>query len=133
MFLESKNISQDRTTHNPESLLKTMVYHYEITMGNSIRGKTLQDAERKDIFEALALSLRDQIISHWSKTVKKLESGKHKQTFYFSLEFLIGRSFSQNVMNLHLTETVNAVLKPFDLNINDLENLENEAGLGNGG
>lgn len=52
---------------------------------------------------------------------------------YFSMEFLMGRLLVNNMMNLGIYEIVKEGLEEYELNIHDLEELESDAGLGNGG
>ncbi|KAI4453305.1 glycogen phosphorylase [Holotrichia oblita] len=56
-----------------------------------------------------------------------------KQVIYFSMEFLIGRLLVNNMQNLGIYQVAKEGLADFNINIHDLEEKENDAGLGNGG
>jgi starch phosphorylase len=90
-------------------------------------------ATARDRFEALARSVRDILSQRWLLSDKTYEQRNPKRLYYLSLEFLIGRSLANNVMNLLLGPLAEQVLA--DKKLRPLEILEQEpdAGLGNGG
>ena len=55
------------------------------------------------------------------------------QAFYLSAEFLMGRALGNNLINLGLAEEVEELLKDINFDLNTIENIEEDAGLGNGG
>ena len=63
---------------------------------------------------------------------KAKESGE-KTVYYLSMEFLMGRSLKNNLYNLGITEVVRKALKNYDVKLDNLFELEPDAGLGNGG
>ena len=63
---------------------------------------------------------------------QNLAAGK-KQVYYLSMEFLLGRSLKNTLLNLGLTDIMAAILTEYDVKLNDLYELEPDAGLGNGG
>ena len=96
-------------------------------------GKTFADATLKQVYKAVAMTIRDQIMEKWTKTQAKDRKGKVKRLYYMSFEFLVGRAFGNNLINLALTETYTEVLKDLGYDLNQLEEMEDDAGLGNGG
>src|SRR3954468_17145483 len=90
-------------------------------------------ATPRDQFEAFANSVRDVLSQRWVLTEKTYERRNPKRVYYLSMEFLIGRSLANNIMNLLLSPLTAqmAAKKNFDW----LAVLEQEpdAGLGNGG
>lgn len=96
-------------------------------------GKTMDDATPKMIYTACALTARDKIMEKWSKSHKIVKRDGNKKLYYLSFEFLMGRLLSTNVLNLMQTDDFRAAVKDLGYNIEDIAELENDAGLGNGG
>jgi len=65
------------------------------------------EATARDRFEALARSVRDILSQRWLLTEKTYEQQNAKRLYYLSMEFLIGRSLENNVMNLLLSPLAN--------------------------
>src|SRR3954454_20557974 len=84
-------------------------------------------------FEAIARSVRDVLSQRWHRTERTYDRENPKRVYYLSMEFLIGRSLSNNILNLRL----DPILQRFfdEKNLDALATLEQEpdAGLGNGG
>ena len=96
-------------------------------------GKTMEDATPKMIYTACALSARDQIMTKWSKSHKQVKEEGSKKLYYLSFEFLMGRLLVTNVLNLMQTKEYKNVLKSLGYDLDEIVELENDAGLGNGG
>ena len=96
-------------------------------------GKTLDEATPKMIYTACALAARDKIMEKWSKSHKTVKRDGNKKLYYLSFEFLMGRLLSTNVLNLMQTDDFKAALEGIGYNMDDIEEVENDAGLGNGG
>jgi starch phosphorylase len=84
-------------------------------------------------YEAAALAVRDVLSQRWLATDRTYERLNPKRAYYLSMEFLIGRSFSNNVMNLLLEPTVRRAMKSRGVSWADVVEEEPDAGLGNGG
>jgi len=84
-------------------------------------------------FEALARALRDLMARRWLWTKQAYERANPKRIYYLSMEFLIGRSLTNNVTNLLVEPTVRAAMKSAGLDWLKLAAMEPDAGLGNGG
>ena len=67
-------------------------------------GRDLQEANREQLYHATALVIRDLLMDKWVETQDKIRKKGSKQVYYFSMEFLLGRSLRNNVFNLGLTE-----------------------------
>ena len=96
-------------------------------------GVDLEAATARDRFEALARSVRDILSQRWLLTEKTYEQQNPKRLYYLSMEFLIGRSLLDNVMNLLLNPVAKEVIKDKKLNMIEILEQEPDAGLGNGG
>ena len=84
-------------------------------------------------YEALVLTLRDRLIERWKNTRATYKERDCKRAYYLSLEFLMGRTLSNAMLNLGLTEAVARALHYLGLQLEELEDSEHDAGLGNGG
>ncbi len=96
-------------------------------------GKDAAAATDRDWFVATALALRDRVIHRWLATDRASQAKGRKRIYYLSLEFLIGRLFSDVVENLRLTETVRMALGDIGVDLDRMRAAEPDAALGNGG
>jgi starch phosphorylase len=96
-------------------------------------GVDLAEATARDRFEALARSVRDILSQRWLLTEKTYEQRNPKRLYYLSMEFLIGRSLANNVMNLLLAPLADQFAQDKKLNLLEILEQEPDAGLGNGG
>jgi len=96
-------------------------------------GVDLAEATARDRFEAIARSVRDVLSQRWLLTEKTYERRNPKRLYYLSMEFLIGRSLANNVMNLLLGSVADQVIEEKKLNLVEILEQEPDAGLGNGG
>jgi starch phosphorylase len=94
-------------------------------------GKNINNAKDYEKYNALSKAIMGVIIDNWDKTGEKYSKGK--QASYLSAEFLMGRALGNNLMNLGLYNEVKEMLKELSIDINDIEEIEEDAGLGNGG
>src|SRR3989475_6280518 len=92
-----------------------------------------QAASLRERFEAVAHSLRDLLVPRWLKTDATYAQANPKQVYYLSMEFLIGRSLTNNLTNLLVEPIAREVLQREGLDLVELAEQEPDAGLGNGG
>ncbi|KAE9550139.1 hypothetical protein FO519_006651 [Halicephalobus sp. NKZ332] len=90
-------------------------------------------ATLRDYYFALAETVRDHLVSRWIRTQQHYYENDPKRVYYLSLEFYMGRTLTNTMMNLGLNATVDEALYQLGLNIEELEEIEEDAGLGNGG
>ncbi len=84
-------------------------------------------------YQALALALRDRLMERWKRTRYAYEEQDAKHAYYLSLEFLMGRTLNNALLNLGLGETAEPALRKLGLELEELIDVELDAGLGNGG
>jgi glycogen phosphorylase len=92
-----------------------------------------QQATRRQRFEAVARSLRDLLAARWLKTQQTYDAANPKWVYYLSMEFLVGRSLTNNVVNLGVEPLVQEALAREGMDLQSLSEVEPDAGLGNGG
>src|SRR6266704_4784301 len=90
-------------------------------------------ASLRERFEAVARSLRDLLVPRWLKTGATYDRANPKHVYYLSMEFLIGRSLTNNLTNLLVEPMAREVLQREGLDLVALAEQEPDAGLGNGG
>jgi starch phosphorylase len=90
-------------------------------------------ASLRERFEAVARSLRDLLVPRWLKTGATYDRANPKHVYYLSMEFLIGRSLTNNLTNLLVEPIARDVLQREGLDLVELAEQEPDAGLGNGG
>ena len=90
-------------------------------------------AEARERYEALARSVRDVLSQRWVRTEQTYENANPKRVYYLSMEFLIGRSLTNNITNLLLSPFVSEAVKQTSRDWLGLLEEEPDAGLGNGG
>ena len=96
-------------------------------------GRSVAEAHRTERYIVLGEMVRDYASIHWKNTKEEVAHLEAKQMVYFSMEFLIGRLLTNNLMNLGIYDVVKEGLKELDIDLNQLEDMEADAGLGNGG
>ncbi len=96
-------------------------------------GKIQKDALTEDFYVALSKTIMGYVSEHWAATKEAVHTQKQKQAFYFSAEFLMGRSLGNNIINFGLYNEVLSVVEELGIDLNKLEDQESDAGLGNGG
>jgi starch phosphorylase len=84
-------------------------------------------------YNSLALAVRDQLIRRWLNTQQTYDNADAKRVYYLSLEFLLGRMLGNNLINLQRFDESAQALHELGYQLEDLREVEWDAGLGNGG
>lgn len=95
--------------------------------------KDVTEASPLHIYEALGRLIRDYISEYWYETKKQYNDNGLKQIHYFSMEFLLGKQLDSNLINLGIKDQCKEALAELGISLDDLEEMEIEPGLGNGG
>ena len=95
--------------------------------------KTLEEATKQQIFQAVSYAIKDQIVECWMNTQKAYEEEDPKMVYYMSMEFLMGRALGNNMINMQGYDDVKEALEELGLDLNVIEDQEPDAALGNGG
>ena len=110
------------------SLSEKIVQHLKYSMG-----KKVSDASLEDIYYSLGLAVREIIIDRLFETEERYQRHDVKRMYYLSLEYLIGRSLSNNLINLGIYDLCEDALKKIGVSLSDIIETESDAALGNGG
>ena len=92
-----------------------------------------KQAARRERFEAVARSVRDLLAQRWLKTQDTYERANPKWVYYLSMEFLVGRTLTNNIVNLGVEPVAREALAREGMDLQSLSEVEPDAGLGNGG
>lgn len=90
-------------------------------------------ASQYDIFQGLAYTVRDRLMERWFQTQNAYYKADTKRVYYLSLEFLMGRALLNNILNLGATDIFTEAMNLLGYRMEDIEQQEYDAGLGNGG
>ncbi|XP_041123130.1 glycogen phosphorylase, liver form-like [Polyodon spathula] len=88
---------------------------------------------RRDYFFALAHTVRDHLVGRWLRTQQHYYETDPKRVYYLSLEFYMGRTLENTMINLGLQNACDEAIYQLGLDMEELEEMEEDAGLGNGG
>ncbi len=123
------NIQDDRIGMENESLKKSIrdnLYY--------LLGKDEYMANNRDLYMAVAYTVRDRLIQRWIQTSQTYINHNVKNVYYLSAEFLMGKQLENNLINLNIYEKIEKALKENAMPpLNELIKEEHEPGLGNGG
>uniref|UniRef100_A0AAR2JHK9 Alpha-1,4 glucan phosphorylase n=1 Tax=Pygocentrus nattereri TaxID=42514 RepID=A0AAR2JHK9_PYGNA len=90
-------------------------------------------ATRRDYYFALANTVRDHLVGRWIRTQQHYYEKDPKRVYYLSLEFYMGRTLQNTMVNLALENACDEAVYQLGLDMEELEDIEEDAGLGNGG
>ncbi len=102
------------------------------TIKNMYR-KTIDEASKHQVFQAVAYAVKDYVIDRWIATHKEYEKQDAKTVYYMSMEFLMGRALGNTMINLTCYKEIKEALEELGFDINAIEDEEPDAALGNGG
>lgn len=111
-----------------DSVVQHVVHHVTTTLA-----RQPSNLEETAAYQACALAIRDELIRRWNATTSYLTTKAPKRVYYLSLEFLMGRSLDNAVLNLGMKPMVERAMGRLGFSFEDLIDCERDAGLGNGG
>uniref|UniRef100_T1JIP1 Alpha-1,4 glucan phosphorylase n=1 Tax=Strigamia maritima TaxID=126957 RepID=T1JIP1_STRMM len=113
---------------NVSNVKKTFNRHLHYTL---VKDRNV--ATPRDYYFALAHTVRDHLVGRWIRTQQNYYEKDPKRIYYLSLEFYMGRSLTNTMINLGIQNACDEAMYQLGLDIEELEDLEEDAGLGNGG
>ncbi len=114
------------TEKDAASLIKSKLSRYF--------GVLPKEATKEQIYKSVVMCVRDILLEKRSAFNKEYRTKGGKRIYYLCMEFLLGQSLKNNTYNLSIQQVFNNVLKnEFSCSLEDLYELEPDAGLGNGG
>ena len=117
---------------DPPSLAEDFRRHFSRTLGGD-RYCTSGYCSAHYPYEALALSIRDRLMERWKRTRQAYEATGCRRAYYLSLEYLLGRTLGNSLLNLGIRDATAQGLQDLSLELEAIADSEPDAGLGNGG
>jgi starch phosphorylase len=111
-----------------QSLQESFIEHLEFSLA-----KDKYSATKLDYFKALALTIRDRLFEKWIETQQAYYNVDAKRIYYISMEYMLGRTVENALLNLDLWEQMDKALYELGLDMAELLQAQCDAGLGNGG
>ena len=96
-------------------------------------GKDMYNATQRDIFHTVTPAVRDRLIERWMETMRNYYRQDTKRVYYLSMEFLMGRTLINSLLNLNCLEECQKALDGMGIDLHRICDLEPDAALGNGG
>ena len=96
-------------------------------------GCEFKEATKQQVYKALCLIVKDILVEKNVEFKNKTKKNGSKQVYYMSMEFLVGTSLHNNLYNLKIEDKFKSVLKDKGIDIEEIYEMEPDAGLGNGG
>jgi glycogen phosphorylase len=121
-------VEDDRTGMDDATLRRAFLDHLAFSLGKRTSGAT-----PLDLFTSMALTVRDRLAYRWAQTQDAYAQKDAKRVYYLSAEFLLGRALQNNLQALGLYDRAKKLCEGAGLELGDLLESEQDAGLGNGG
>jgi glycogen phosphorylase len=121
-------VEDDRTGLNTETIKRAILDNLFY-----VQGKFPTIATTHDYYMALAYTVRDRLLQHWINSAVAYTKDGSRTVAYLSAEFLMGPHLGNNLINLGLYDQVKEAVQELGLDFDELLDLEEEPGLGNGG
>ncbi|HEX5204577.1 MAG TPA: glycogen/starch/alpha-glucan phosphorylase [Actinoplanes sp.] len=97
------------------------------------RGTTVESASAQDAYESLVLTVRDRLAERRARTTAAHYAANPRWVYYLSAEYLLGRQLEQNILYSGTGEIATAAMKALGVSPEEMDELDIEPGLGNGG
>ena len=124
MRLEETRILEDSASALHDSICQHVKYSL---------GKECHNLSGHDLFLAMALAVRDRLVDRMLETEERYQKADVKRLYYLSMEFLMGRSLGNNLSNLGILDHCQEALRKIEVELEEAEESEGDAALGNGG
>ena len=118
----------NQPTLSPDEIEAEIRRHSRYALGRD--GESLSDRE---LFWTLALAARDKMVDGMFATEQRYTENKAKRLYYLSMEFLMGRTLGNTLINLGLWDSCKEALEKRGVDIDEVRETEPDAALGNGG
>ena len=97
------------------------------------RGRVWRDASHRERLHALSTSVRRPLLDAMRESERRYQEQDAKRLYYLSMEFLMGRALGNDLTNLGIYDEAKAIVSELGADLEELQSLEPDAALGNGG
>lgn len=118
----------EELSNDADALRKSIVDHLHFNIG-----KDRYSSTKRDLFHAICFTVRDRLTDRWMRTQRSYYEKDEKRVYYLSMEFLIGRTLRNSLVNLGILDNCKKAVHDLGFDIEALFEMESDAGLGNGG
>jgi starch phosphorylase len=126
--MAQQDFEYDRLAHDVHDLMRSISNKLIYAVG-----KNPATARSQDWLHAVELAVRDRMVEGWMKTSQEANLQDAKRVYYLSMEFLIGRAFTNALLALGIYDQVREALRGLDVDFDWIVDNEPDAALGNGG
>ena len=127
-MIAAETPAHSKTKPTTTDLQRSFLRHLQYTLV-----KDKYSATQADLYLALSYAVRDMLVDRWLDTQQSYYINDAKRVYYISMEFLVGRTLGNTLINLGIMEEWENALKEMGISVNELQESEWDAGLGNGG
>ncbi|KAF7303281.1 Alpha-1,4 glucan phosphorylase [Mycena kentingensis (nom. inval.)] len=113
---------------NIDKINRSFVNHVQTSLA-----RQPYNLDKLGAYQAAALSVRDNLLVNWNETSLQYTRKAPKRAYYLSLEFLMGKTLDNALLNLNVKSEYTQSVQKLGFNMEDLLEEERDAGLGNGG
>ncbi|MDM8560257.1 glycogen/starch/alpha-glucan phosphorylase [Candidatus Parabeggiatoa sp. HSG14] len=126
--MTNHTLSKNLLNLDPSTIKQSILNHLHYSIA-----KNPNTATDRDWFNAIAYFLRDQMTSLWMATIKEYYDQDTKRIYYFSLEFLMGRTLVKSMLNMGIYDQCAEAIAQLGISQDCIAELESDPALGNGG
>ncbi|HEX2201947.1 MAG TPA: glycogen/starch/alpha-glucan phosphorylase, partial [Longimicrobium sp.] len=126
--MSTQLLEAGRHTTRVDALKRAISEHVTYTLA-----RDRQSATYRDVYMSAAWTVRDRLAEKWAATQTRYGLSDARRVYYLSLEFLMGRTLGNAMINLGLEGATAEALEELGYELEQLESAEPDAGLGNGG
>jgi glycogen phosphorylase len=132
--MDAESIAKDFLRHfhtlgmDVDSIAEDFVRYFSHTLGR----EDMHNAGHY-LYTSLVLALRDRLVERWKETRHAYHLAECKRTYYLSMEFLMGRTLGNAILNMNIDTVTAEAMHKLGLKLEEIIEQEHDAGLGNGG
>ncbi|MEO5703135.1 MAG: glycogen/starch/alpha-glucan phosphorylase, partial [Gammaproteobacteria bacterium] len=123
-----RSFKYDNLALDVESIKRSLANHLEYSVGQDVI-----TARDQDWLNVVSYVVRDRLVDRWMETMRTYYKEDVKRVYYLSLEFLMGRTLTNSLLSMGFVDECYQALHDIGLHLEDIRELEADAGLGNGG
>src|SRR5436305_14330911 len=117
---------------NIDQVAEELIRRIKVHLINNL-GRTADEADSCEFYRAFCYAIREETMINWLATTRSISKQNVRMLYYFSMEYLPGRFFMNNITNLCSLDVVRQVMFKMNRNFRDIFRCEDDPGLGNGG